>query len=78
VDAELDQVVVGIRKYLLEFPHAADTVDGIAAWWLARDLPGVSAIQVERALELLLATGFVRTRRLGDGTVIYALGKADA
>jgi Fe2+ or Zn2+ uptake regulation protein len=72
---ELDQVVAGIKKHLLEFPNAADTVEGIAAWWLVRELPGISKATVEQALELLVESGFVRARRMVNGTVIYALGR---
>ena len=72
---ELDQVVASIKKHLLEFPNAADTVHGIAAWWLVHELPGIPEATVERALELLVESGFVRARRMTNGTVIYALGR---
>lgn len=75
MDPELEQVVADIKKHFQEFPNAADTIDGIAAWWLAREHAGVPKTTVERALQLLVDTGFARARRTGNGAVIYALNK---
>ena len=76
MEGELDQIVAVIRKHLSDFPNAADTVDGIAAWWLALEHPGISHAQVELALQRLVDAGFARARRMENGTVIYALNKA--
>lgn len=75
MDPELEQVVADIKKHFEEFPNAADTVDGIAAWWLAREHAGVSSATVDRALQLLVDAGFARARRTGNGAVIYSLNK---
>jgi Fe2+ or Zn2+ uptake regulation protein len=74
-EVELDQVVVAIEKHLSEYPSAADAVEGIAAWWLGRDCPDISRDVVERALRRMVDSGFLRERRMENGTVIYALRK---
>ena len=45
--AILDSIIDQIRTYLCQYPHAADTCEGIAQWWLAGQYP-------PRAIELAL------------------------
>ena len=54
----------GILRYLVKYPKAKDTVDGIAQWWLG----GKSSkrVDIERAVSLLLSRGvIVETQRKG-------------
>lgn len=63
-EAELEAAVLG---YLAEHPHAADTVEGIASWWLMRQ-----RVRDEvRALARVL-------RRLVDGGVLEQIGTGEA
>lgn len=72
MDVELEQVVAAISTHFTAHPNAADTADGIAAWWLAGAVPKPL---VERALQWLVDEGVVVAKRVANGTVIYALKK---
>jgi DNA-binding transcriptional ArsR family regulator len=76
VDAELERIVRMLKAHLIAHPNAADTVEGIASWWLADQRGGASRERVEQALRQLVDEGFVTARRMANGTVIYALNKA--
>lgn len=72
VHADLQRIVVALKAHFAAHPNAADSVEGISAWWLHGD---VSKHLVEQALKELANQGFVTTRRTTNGTVIYALKK---
>jgi hypothetical protein len=56
-----------ILRYLQSRPDAADSLEGIAQWWLLRAWSEYQLAAVERALALLLARGLVHeTRRTGQ------------
>jgi hypothetical protein len=58
-----------IVEYLMAHPSAADTAEGIRSMWLG----GLaSPVEVEAALELLVARGRVVGRLLPDGAVLFA------
>lgn len=61
-----------ILSYLRAHPQAADTVDGIAQWWLPRQRQEEAGIRAQHALDLLVARGLVEKITLVDGTVLYA------
>ena len=46
-----------IEEYLFQHPDAADTIDGIAKWWLTRQQYEHSYETVSMAVEYLLAQG---------------------
>ena len=52
-DAEVEGAILA---YLAEHPQAADTLEGIAEWWLARHEVRVTLMTVERALRRLTET----------------------
>lgn len=60
-----------ITRYLVQRPHAADTVDGIRQWWLPRMPLDAAADEIRQALERLVARGTVVASTLPDGTTIY-------
>jgi len=68
----VESLAVEILDYLASHPLAADSVDGVARWWLGPARASVTVEQVERALELLVARGRMRHLRLTDGTVLYS------
>jgi uncharacterized protein YbaP (TraB family) len=74
--ASVDATIARIRRYLDEHPNAADTLEGIARWWLAGDEGYVWLDTVERAMERLSADGIAVRRTLADGTVIYERNRA--
>ncbi len=65
-----NDIAAAVEAYLSERPNAADSVDGVARWWLPPPLRGAPREQVEAALEMLCARGRLR-RRVRGGTVIY-------
>jgi len=74
-DAEIRSAVLG---YIGAHPHAADTLDGIARWWLPQQRYVTAQARIQAALERLVEEGHLQLRRLPDGTVLYSLGRASA
>jgi hypothetical protein len=64
-----------IVRYLLQRPHAGDTLRGIRQWWLSRTRADDSDEEIQRALDHLLERGAIKTIRLADGSVMYANAK---
>jgi hypothetical protein len=59
-------------RYLRERPDAADTLVGIAQWWLPAAMQGVSMERLRLALAELIAANEVRCTVLPDGSELYA------
>lgn len=68
----VEAVAVAITHHLQSHPLAADSVDGVARWWLGTAHAGVTVAQVERALDLLVARHAMRRLRLTDGAFLYS------
>jgi len=69
--ADINLICQAILDYLLEHPEAADSPEGIAAWWLpglARTLP-VEAIR--NALDRLVYEKRISRITLADGRNLY-------
>lgn len=69
-DPEIEDAVLA---YLRGHPSAADTLDGIASWWLPRQRYETAQLRIEAVLQQLTRRGALQLRRLPDGTVLYAL-----
>lgn len=72
--AKLDRRIL---EYLKECPHASDTLEGIAKWWVARHQISETVTAIQLALEVLQQEGSVSERRLPDGQILYLLNKQD-
>lgn len=48
-----------ILKYLLRYPEAEDTVEGIAEWWMAEQRARWTVDEVREAMKELVAKGLV-------------------
>jgi hypothetical protein len=60
--SDIDRAELAIRTYLRDRPHAADTLEGIHAWWLdAR----YSRADTAAALERLAAAGVIEAVVIG-------------
>lgn len=70
-DQQLNEVAGAVLRYLDGHPDAADTVDGIAQWWLPPPWR-VDTRTVQSALGRLVAQGAVRRRILADRHVLYS------
>jgi hypothetical protein len=62
-----------ILAHLAIHPHAADTVAGIASWWLEDD--EVMVESVEHVVLELVDAGVMERRLSPDGTPIYGLAR---
>ena len=60
-----------ILAYLARNPEAADTVDGIAEWWLWKQRIVDVKSDVQKVLDKLAREGLLLARRAGDGKVHY-------
>lgn len=66
-----------IRRRLGTAPAAADTVEGIAEFWIPGDDQGPDTlVTVERVLERLVAEGLVVRRVVAGGAVVFGPGCA--
>ena len=54
-----------VMKYLEEHPHAMDTLQGIAEWWIGRDRAHVDLVELACALDHLTTDGALE--RIGSG-----------
>lgn len=61
----------GILRYLQEHPAAADSLEGIASWWLSPAEFTVTAEAVQAALDQLVADHRLARIDLADGRVLY-------
>ena len=64
-DAAEKQVAEAIMKYLEEHPHAMDTAEGVADWWLPRDRAPANLELTRRALDRLVASRLLV--KIGEG-----------
>jgi len=65
-----------IERYVQEHPHAADTPEGIRAFWVSRQRVGDSVDDVRKALDYLVARRRLSSSILPDGQVIFRAAHA--
>ena len=70
-DIEIAQVALEIERYFVQHPNAADTLEGIAGWWLQKQRFIDSMERVYDALEELIRRGMVEKITGADGKNIY-------
>ena len=61
-----------LSRYLRERPDAADTLVGIAQWWLPAAMRSTSMERLRLVLAELVAAHEVRCTVLPDGTELYS------
>jgi hypothetical protein len=71
---DLAELVLG---YLREHPHAADTLAGIAEWWVPRQQIRVDTRNLQRALDRLTERGLLESDGSG-GARRYRLARQAA
>ncbi|MCU0834352.1 MAG: MarR family transcriptional regulator [Chromatiaceae bacterium] len=73
---EIARLAAEVLRYLRRHPGAADTVEGIAEWWIAKqrleDTPG----RVQAAVDRLVAQGLVESTGGAAGRLRYRLRDA--
>ena len=73
-----DELAGHIAAYLEHHPEAADTVDGIAHWWLQRQRYRTAVTQIQQALDRLEAQGVVTATTSTTGRLVYRATRARA
>lgn len=71
-DAQLEKIADEITRYLQQHQFAADTLEGICQWWIARQRIEEDKQRVLAALEYLLERKQLHCRQLPDGSVLYS------
>jgi hypothetical protein len=71
-DSELDEAILA---YLGEHPHATDTLQGIAEWWVLRRLVQVEVPRVARALRGMTARGLLEQVGTGPSCLYRAAAR---
>jgi hypothetical protein len=69
--ADIKALADEIASYLREREQVADTLEGIARWWIMRQRLQEGQRKVAQAMDYLCAQGLVTTRKLPDGVVLY-------
>lgn len=67
---KVDSIAKDIKEYFRGNPHAGDTVEGIANWWITKQSLNNARDLVLEALEMLVVQGELHKRVYG-GRVIY-------
>ena len=65
------QLADEITRYLKTHSNVADTLEGIAHWWILRQRLHEEHAKVEQAMEYLCAQGIVEAVELRDGKILY-------
>jgi hypothetical protein len=65
-----------ILEYLVRHPRATDTREGIAAWWIQQHQIEHSVETIVRALECLVASGFLLERHGPDQRHHYTINES--
>lgn len=66
-----------ILDYLQQRPTAADTLEGIAYWWLMRQRLSENLAFVEHALDELVEKGYLTAQESKTSGKIYSLKKSE-
>ena len=68
-------VVQDILQYLMAHPDAKDTLQGIFRWWLPGNWIERESREVQDALEVLVARGWLTQRQVTSSQIVYGLNK---
>lgn len=72
---DMEAIYTEIAEYLNNHPDAADTLEGIAVWWLSGAHRKPSLETIKQILEGLVKHGRLAVNTLPDGQVLYRLAK---
>ncbi len=64
-----------ITKYLACHPQASDTIEGIAEWWIPKNVADIVTQELRQSLERLVSCGKVKAIQGASGEVRYSLGQ---
>ena len=66
------EIADAVLSYLDRHPQAADTLAGIASWWLPQQRYVTAQHRIEAVLVQLVTQGALQMRRLPNGDALYA------
>jgi hypothetical protein len=69
-------VVRHILHYLITYPNAKDTIQGILHWWLPGGIGAWEEAVVQDALDMLVARGWLTQRQTTPSRALYGVDKA--
>ena len=73
-EQRIKRVTQEIERYFSRHNGAADSLNGVAKWWLTKQRYQESKVIVQKALDFLVANGrIVRTKNAANNVVIYIL-----
>jgi len=75
-DSEVRRIAELIACYLRAHPYAADTIEGVAEWWLPSKGIDVSTSMIQQALDHLCAHSVVVCHVHANGNNIYSSQQA--
>ena len=64
-----------ISSYAASHPNAADTLEGVHAWWVGARVPGATRAEVEMACLRLVDAGVIERAELPDGVTLIRRGE---
>ncbi len=70
-----DKAIRWILEYCIHHPDAKDTPDGIYKWWLPEGPDAWGREDVQKALDVLTAQGWLKKRDTPPSKKIYGINK---
>jgi polyhydroxyalkanoate synthesis regulator phasin len=68
-------VIQHILRYLIEYPEAKDTTNGILRWWFPRGSVDRAEEEVQEVLDTLVARGWLTQRQTITSQTLYGMNK---
>ena len=62
-----------ILNYLVRHPHATDTAEGLARWWLLEEEIHERTSEVSQGISFLVEKGFLLENKRPEATPLYRL-----
>jgi len=72
---QVQKIADEIARYMKDHAHGADTLEGIARWWLTKQRLSETEDKVKEAVDSLHSRGLIEKRVLPDGTILYSPAK---
>lgn len=69
------EVLKKIKKYIIENPDVAGTLEDISFWWLQSEKVNDAINEVSVAIEKLCRQGVIKKTLLPDNTIVYRASK---
>jgi len=77
-DSQTDEVKIAnlILGYLSGRPHAMDTIEGIAEWWILSERIDLSIKKISTAIQYLMKNGYLKAETFNGQKTFYQLSEA--